>query len=65
MHYLGFTGLDITHTAQTLIELMRNSCTFRWNAAIHLLKYFQGTSTIGLLYEQNQDFNITAYSDAD
>ncbi|XP_011075324.2 GLABROUS1 enhancer-binding protein-like [Sesamum indicum] len=44
---------------------MQSPCKTHWDAALHLVQYLKGTIDRGLHFAANDNFNITAYSEAD
>ncbi|KAL0346303.1 UNVERIFIED_CONTAM: Retrovirus-related Pol polyprotein from transposon RE1 [Sesamum radiatum] len=63
--YLGFTRPDICHAAQQLSQFMQSPCKQHLDAAIHLLRYLNGTFSNGLFFPSETSQKLLAYSDAD
>ncbi|KAL0319800.1 UNVERIFIED_CONTAM: Retrovirus-related Pol polyprotein from transposon RE1 [Sesamum radiatum] len=62
--YLGFTRPDICHAAQQLSQFMQSPCKQHLDAAIHLLRYLNGTVSKGLFFSSETSQKLLAYSDA-
>ncbi|KAL2230511.1 UNVERIFIED_CONTAM: Retrovirus-related Pol polyprotein from transposon RE2 [Sesamum indicum] len=63
--YLGITRPDICHSTQQLSQFMQHPCKQHWQAALHLVKYLKGTQDRGIFFAADDDFNLSAYCDAD
>ncbi|KAL0453806.1 UNVERIFIED_CONTAM: Retrovirus-related Pol polyprotein from transposon RE1 [Sesamum latifolium] len=63
--YLGFTRPDICHFAQQLSQFMQSPCKQHLDAALHLLRYLNGTASKGLFFPSDTTHELLAYSDAD
>lgn len=63
--YLNFTRPDISFATQHLSQFMSKLTEIHLNVAMHLLKYLKGSQEYGLFYPVQNNFRLTAYSDAD
>ncbi|KAK4396920.1 Retrovirus-related Pol polyprotein from transposon RE2 [Sesamum angolense] len=63
--YLGFTRPDISHATQQLSQFLQAPCQQHWDAALHLLRYLNGTQHKGLFFPSNSVLELKAYCDAD
>ncbi|KAL0336107.1 UNVERIFIED_CONTAM: Retrovirus-related Pol polyprotein from transposon RE2 [Sesamum radiatum] len=52
--YLGFTRPDISHATQQLSQFLQAPCQQHWDAALHLLRYLNGTQHKGLFFHPIQ-----------
>ncbi|KAL0393089.1 UNVERIFIED_CONTAM: Retrovirus-related Pol polyprotein from transposon RE2, partial [Sesamum radiatum] len=53
LFYLGFTRPDISHATQQLSQFLQAPCQQHWDAALHLLRYLNGTQHKGLFFPSN------------
>ncbi|XP_047309512.1 uncharacterized mitochondrial protein AtMg00810-like [Impatiens glandulifera] len=63
--YLNYTRPDIAYVVQQLSQFMQKPLLCHWNAALYLVKYLKGTTSLGLFYPYENDSSIIAYSDSD
>ncbi|KAL0374745.1 UNVERIFIED_CONTAM: Retrovirus-related Pol polyprotein from transposon RE2 [Sesamum radiatum] len=63
--YLGFTRPDISHSVQQLSQFLTQPCESHWQAAIHVVRYLKGCTSIGLFFPSQNSFELKAFSDAD
>ncbi|KAL0449348.1 UNVERIFIED_CONTAM: Retrovirus-related Pol polyprotein from transposon TNT 1-94 [Sesamum latifolium] len=63
--FLGFTRPDICHAAQQLSQFIQSTCKQHLDAALHLLRYLNGTASKGLFFPSDTSQELLAYSDAD
>ncbi|KAL0399301.1 UNVERIFIED_CONTAM: Retrovirus-related Pol polyprotein from transposon RE2 [Sesamum radiatum] len=63
--YLGFTRSDIPHEVQQLSQFLQKSCQAHWHAALHMVRYLNGSSTQGLFFPSSNSLRLRAYCDAD
>lgn len=63
--YPSLTRPDITHGVQQLTQYMQEPCQGHFKAAIHLLKYLNGTYSRGIFFPASNTMQLQAYSDAD
>ncbi|KAL0296149.1 UNVERIFIED_CONTAM: Retrovirus-related Pol polyprotein from transposon RE2 [Sesamum radiatum] len=62
--YLGFTRPDISFSIQQLSQFLQHPRTSHWDAALHVLRYLKGTSSLCLFFASNNLLHLSAYSDA-
>lgn len=65
MLYLTLTRPDISYAVQHLSQFLQQPTDSHYQAAMHVLRYLKGTPNKGLFYPKDNNFQITAYSDAD
>ncbi|KAL0368079.1 UNVERIFIED_CONTAM: hypothetical protein Scaly_1026800 [Sesamum calycinum] len=65
LFYLGFTRPDISHATQQLSQFLQAPCQQHWDAALHLLRYLNGTQHKGLFFPSNSVLELKVYCDAD
>ena len=63
--YLTLTRPDISYAVQHLSQFLQQPTDSHYQAAMHVLRYLKGTPNKGLFYPKDNNFQITAYSDAD
>lgn len=63
--YLTLTRPDISYAMQHLSQFLQQPTNSHYQAAMHVLRYLKGTPNKGLFYPKDNNFQITAYSDAD
>lgn len=64
MYAMCGTRPDIGYAVSTLSRFNHNPSSEHYNAALRILKYLQGTSNLGILYESGGSHNILGYSDS-
>ena len=63
--YLNFTRSDITYGVQQLSLFVGSPRKSHWDAAVHHLKYLNGTPSRGLFYPMANNLRLQSFSDAD
>lgn len=63
--YLNHTRLDISFVVSSLCQFMNEPCENHLQAAHWVLAYLKNAIEGGLLFKQNGDLSMEAYSDAD
>ncbi|XP_075515374.1 secreted RxLR effector protein 161-like [Primulina tabacum] len=63
--YLTASRLDIMFVVCLRARFQANPMQSHFFAAKRILKYFKGTSNVGLWYPKDSSFNLIGYSDAD
>ncbi|KAL0353420.1 UNVERIFIED_CONTAM: Retrovirus-related Pol polyprotein from transposon RE2 [Sesamum angustifolium] len=62
--YLGFTRPDISFATQQLSQFLQHPRSSHWDAALHVLRYLKGTSSLGLFFSAQNSLQPTVYTDA-
>ncbi|KAL0395630.1 UNVERIFIED_CONTAM: Retrovirus-related Pol polyprotein from transposon RE1 [Sesamum calycinum] len=62
--YLGFTRPDISFPVQQLSQFLQSPRTTHWDAALHILLYLRGSSSLGLFFSSRSSLQLSAFSDA-
>ncbi|KAL0358383.1 UNVERIFIED_CONTAM: Retrovirus-related Pol polyprotein from transposon RE1 [Sesamum angustifolium] len=62
--YLGFTHPDISFPVQQLSQFLQSPRTTHWDAALHILRYLRGSSSLGLFFSSRSSLQLSAFSDA-
>lgn len=65
LNFLSNSRPDLSFSIQHSCQFMQQPTTQHWNAAMHTLKYLQGTSNLGLLLSSSSDFTLKAFCDSD
>ncbi|XP_022032248.1 uncharacterized mitochondrial protein AtMg00810-like [Helianthus annuus] len=65
LQYLTFTRPDISYAVQQVCMHMHSPRQDYWNALKHIIRYLQGTSSLGLTLGPFTEFSLRAYTDAD
>ncbi|CAA0807340.1 cysteine-rich RLK (RECEPTOR-like protein kinase) 8 [Striga hermonthica] len=63
--YLNLSRADLSYAIQQLSQFIQAPSQSHWNAAIHLVKYLNGTPDLGLYYTATPSLVLEAFSDAD
>lgn len=63
--YLTLTRPDITYCVQQLSQYVSSPTKAHMQAALHIVRYLKGSSTLGLFYSSASTFHIEAYCDSD
>lgn len=65
LQYLTFTRPDLSYVVQQLCLFMHDPRESHWLAMKRVIRYIQGTKTLGLQLLKKQHSSLTAYTDAD
>ncbi|XP_022032108.1 uncharacterized mitochondrial protein AtMg00810-like [Helianthus annuus] len=65
LQYLTFTHPDISYAVQQVRMHMHAPKTEHWNALKRIIRYIQGTSSLGLVLGPSSGPNLLAYTDVD
>nr|XP_016515974.1 PREDICTED: uncharacterized mitochondrial protein AtMg00810-like [Nicotiana tabacum] len=65
LNFLTNTRPDITFVVQHLSQFMQSPCLPHLEAALHLLKYLQGTADFGIFFNNSPNLFVAAYCDSD
>ncbi|KAL0397801.1 UNVERIFIED_CONTAM: Retrovirus-related Pol polyprotein from transposon RE1 [Sesamum calycinum] len=63
--YLGFSRPDISFAVQQLSQFLQHPREPHWDAALHLVRYLKGSSTLGLFFGTDSPLTLSAFSDSD
>nr|GEU68375.1 copia-type polyprotein [Tanacetum cinerariifolium] len=63
--YLTATRPDITYGVSLISRHMESPTENHWCAAKRILRYVQGTTELGILYNRGKNSTLVAYSDSD
>ena len=63
--YVTLTRPDISYAVQHLSEFLQQPNDLHYQAAMHVLRYLKWTPNKGLFFSKTNNFQITAYSNAD
>lgn len=63
--YLNFTLPDLAHAIQQLSQFIAQPIRAHWKAALHVLRYLKGCSSLGIFISTASYLQVSAYSDAD
>ncbi|KAL0418446.1 UNVERIFIED_CONTAM: Retrovirus-related Pol polyprotein from transposon RE1 [Sesamum radiatum] len=63
--YLGFSRPDISFAVQQLSQFLQHPREPHWDAALHLVRYLKGSSTLGLFLGTDSPLTLSAFSDSD
>ena len=62
--YLSHTRLDIAYAVGVISRFMHMPQIQHMTAVMRILRYLKGTSSRGLLFGKNDNFDLLAYTDA-
>jgi hypothetical protein len=62
--YLNITRPDIVHVVHILSQFVSAHISVHYGHLLRVLRYLQGTTSRGLLYDCNSPLRLHAYSDA-
>ena len=65
MQYLSLTCLDISYAVNKASQFMHQPYSKHWPAVKQLLRYLNGTSTLGLLIKKNLPHQFYSFADED
>lgn len=65
LRYLTCTRPDITYSVGVVSRYMENPRQTHWKAIKRILRYVQGTKSVGLFYERSAEPSLVGYSDSD
>lgn len=65
LNFLLHTRPDLSFTVQFLSQFNQTPTEDHYQAALHVLKYLKGTIHQGLLFNNEQDYKVEAFCDAD
>ncbi|KAL2251030.1 uncharacterized protein LOC110012929 [Sesamum indicum] len=63
--YLGFSRPDISFAVQQLSQFLQHPREPHIAAALHLVRYLKGTSTLGLFFPSGNTLSFSAFSDSE
>ncbi|KAL0444634.1 UNVERIFIED_CONTAM: Retrovirus-related Pol polyprotein from transposon RE1 [Sesamum latifolium] len=63
--YLGFTRPDFSFAVQQLSQFLQHPTIQYWAAALHVVRYLNGSSATSLLFPFSNNFQLAVYTDAD
>ncbi|KAK4389598.1 Retrovirus-related Pol polyprotein from transposon RE2 [Sesamum angolense] len=63
--YLGFSRPDISFAVQQVSQFIQHHREAHWDAALHLVLYLKGTSTLDFFFPSSSSFQLSAFSDSD
>ena len=65
LRYLTCTRPDIAYSVGIVSRYMEDPKQSHWKAIKRILRYIQGTKSLGLFYSSTTDYNLVGYSDSD
>ena len=65
LRYLTCTRPDIAYSVGVISRFMEDPKQTHWKAIKRILRYIQGTKTLGLFYSRTEDYKLQGYSDSD
>ena len=65
LRYLTCTRPDILYGVGLVSRFMEEPKSTHWKAAKRILRYIQGTLSLGLFYYHSNNFQLEGYSDSD
>ena len=65
LRYLTCTRPDIAYSVGIVSRYMEDPKQSHWKAIKRILRYIQGTKSLGLFYSSTSDYNLVGYSDSD
>ena len=65
LRYLTCTRPDLSLSVGIISRLMEEPIYSHWNVLKRVLRYVQGTLSLGLFYSKTEDYKLVDYSDSD
>ena len=65
LRYLTCTRPDISLSVGVLSRFMEEPVHTHWKALKRILRYIQGTISLGMFYSKTEDYKLVGYSDSD
>jgi hypothetical protein len=65
LQYLTCTRPDLSLSVGIIIRFMEELVYSHWKALKRILRYIQGTVSLGLFYSKAEDYKLVGYSDSD
>ncbi|XP_020551111.1 uncharacterized protein LOC110012327 [Sesamum indicum] len=62
--YLDFTRPDISFAVQQLSQFLQHPRSSHWDAALYVLRYLKGTSSLGLFFSSSNSLQPSVFTDA-
>ncbi|KAL0395070.1 UNVERIFIED_CONTAM: Retrovirus-related Pol polyprotein from transposon RE2 [Sesamum latifolium] len=62
--YLGFSRPDVSFVVQQLSQFLQHPRSSHWDAAMHVLRYLKGTSSLGLFFSSQNSLQLSVFTDA-
>ncbi|KAK4404224.1 Retrovirus-related Pol polyprotein from transposon RE2 [Sesamum angolense] len=62
--YLGFTRPDVSFATQQLSQFLQQPKSSHWDAALHVVRYLKGTSSLGLFFFAKNSLQPVVYTNA-
>lgn len=64
IQYITLTRPDVQLAVNRLSQFMSTPRQVHWTTMMRVLRYLSGTQTYGVVIQQEQDFRVTTYCDA-
>ena len=65
LHYLTCTRPDLSLSVGIISRFMEEPIYSHWKALKRVLRYVQGTLSLGLFYSRTEDYKLLGYSNSD
>jgi histone deacetylase 1/2 len=65
LQYLTLTRPDISFAVNKVCQFLHSPTTVHWSAVKRILRYVQGTLSLGLRFDKSKSMVVSAFSDAD
>ena len=65
LRYLTYTRPDLSLSVGIISRFMEEPIYLHWKALKQVLRYIQGTVSLGLFYSKTEDYKLVGYSDND
>ncbi|KAL0403961.1 UNVERIFIED_CONTAM: Retrovirus-related Pol polyprotein from transposon RE2 [Sesamum radiatum] len=62
--YLGFTRPDVSFAVQQFSQFLQRPRSSHWTAALHVLRYLKGSSSLGLFFPSHNTLQPSVFTDA-